>query len=54
VKLSDCNIPSPDLTFPEVGRIHSGHMKRAALYARVSTDKQSLSRQEVKDLRRNC
>src|SRR5215831_20033263 len=34
------DIPSPDSTLCRVHGIDSGHMKRAALYARVSTDRQ--------------
>ena len=34
------DIPSPDSTPRRVHGIDSGHMKRAALYARVSTDRQ--------------
>jgi len=39
---TDFDIPTTDSTLRRVHGIDSGHMKRAALYARVSTDKQSL------------
>ncbi len=40
VQLFD-DIPSPDSTLRRVHGIDSGHMKRAALYARASTDRQT-------------
>src|SRR5215831_11636414 len=38
---TDLDIPSPESTLGRVHGIDSRHMKRAALYARVSTDRQA-------------